>query len=573
MTERPVAVELRRSRPGWPVFRSLAGYRPGFVAPDLIAGLTLAAIAIPEQMATARLAGLPPQLGFFAFIAASLAFLAFGSNRCMSVGADSTIAPIFAGGLVLFVAAGSPQYLALAAVLGLMVGLIVVGAGLGKMGWIADLLSVPVTTGFLAGIAVHIIASQAPAALGVAGAGGNLLQQFAGLWRAAPHASLYAVAIAAGVLALTAGAHLVNARIPGALIGMALATWAVAALGLEARGVAVLGVIPAGLPVFALPAIGIGQGLRMLPLALLIALVAMVQTGATSRAFPSDPDAPPDIDGDYIGLGVGNLAAGLFGGFPVDASPPRTGIVSESGARSQLAGLASVAMVVLLLVFGTGLLTHVPHAALAGVLLFVAIRIIRVKDMRAVAATSPAEFLLILGTAAAMVVLPIESGVAVGIGLSLLHGMWSSVNPRSYRMHRVPGTTVWWPTTPAAKGETLSGVVVVGFQAPLSFFNADRFRGVMLAAMAPGTGVVKLVVLEATGIIDIDFTAAQAVKDVIVRARAAGVLFAVARLEAYDAQAAFERLGLLKALGEERLFDSVDAAVTALAPDAAPTPA
>jgi MFS superfamily sulfate permease-like transporter len=190
--------------------------------------------------------------------------------------------------------------------------------------------------------------------------------------------------------------------------------------------------------------------------------------------------------------------------------------------------------------------------------------------MRAVAATSPMEFALILATAAAIVVLPIETGVAMGIGLSLLYGMWSSVSPRSYRLHRVAGTTVWWPTTAAARGETLAGVVVVGFQAPLSFLNADVFRRLMLAAMQPGSGAVKLLVLEATGVIDIDFTAAQVFKDVIAHAREAGVIFAVARLEAYNAQADFERLGLRQALGEDRLFDSVNDAVATLAPDAKP---
>ena len=571
-----MADNLRTTTPGrpWPVFRSLAGYQPASVARDLIAGLTLAAIVIPEQMATARLGGLPPQFGFFAFIAGAIAFLIFGSNRFMSVGADSTITPIFAGGLLLMAASGSPQYLTLAAALGVMVGIIIIGAGLGRMGWIANLLSVPVTTGFLAGIAVHIVASQAPSALGVTGAsGGPLLHQLAVIWQAAPNANLYAVAIAAGVVVLTAGAHMASARIPGALIGTVLATLAVVGLGLEAHGVAVLGVIQGGLPHFALPLIGPGQILQMLPLALLIAMVAMVQTGATSRSFPSVPGQPADIDTDYVGLGVGNLFAGLFGGFPVDASPPRTGIVCESGARSQLAGLAAVAAVVLLLIFGTGLLTHVPRAALSGVLLFVAARIVRVRQMRAIAATSPAEFLLILGTTAAIVVLPIETGVAVGISLSLLHGMWASVQPRSYRMHRVPGTTVWWPTTPTHDGETLAGVAVVGFQAPLSFLNAYTFRRVLLNAIAPGQEAVKLLVLEATGIIDIDFTAAEIFKEVIGRCKDAGVIFAVARLEAVDAQAAFSRLGLAAALGENRLFDSVNAAVTTLAPDAVPAPA
>jgi MFS superfamily sulfate permease-like transporter len=279
------------------------------------------------------------------------------------------------------------------------------------------------------------------------------------------------------------------------------------------------------------------------------------------------------VNGDYVGLGAGNLLAGLFGGFPVDASPPRTGIVCESGGRSQLAGLAAVAVIVLLLVFGMGLLTHVPRAALSGVLLFVAARIIRLKEMRAVAATSPAEFLLILGTAAAIVVLPIESGVAIGIGLSLLHGMWSSVQPRTYRLHRVPGTTVWWPTTPRARGETLAGVVVIGFQAPLSFLNAYTFRRIMLDAMGPPASRTSLLVLEATGVIDIDFTAGEIFKEVVRRCNTAGVILAVARLEATDAEAAFNRLGLRAAVGENKVFASVNDAVTALAPHAAPASA
>jgi SulP family sulfate permease len=557
----------------WPVFRSLAGYRAGFIASDLIAGLTLAAIIIPSQMATARLGSAPPQLGFFAFMAGGAAFLIFGSNRFMVVGADSTITPIFAGSLALIGAAGSPHYLALAATLSLMVGVIIIGAGLGKMGWIADLLSVPVTTGFLAGIAVHIAISQAPGALGVAGVSGSLPEQLAGLWRAAPHANLYALAIAGGVLALTTATHLIDTRIPGALIGLVLATAAVIGLGLDHHGVVVLGHVQGGLPSLAAPRVSLDEFVQMLPLALLIALVAMVQTGATSRSFPSESGQPPDLNRDFVGLGAGNLLAGLVGGFAVDASPPLSGIVAQGGGRSQLAVLTAVVVVVLLLVFGTGLLTHVPSAALSGVLLFVAGSIVRQKEMRAVAVASPVEFLLILGTAAAIVILPIQSGVAVGIGLSLLYGMWSSVEPRSYRLHLVPGTTVWWPTTPTAKGETLAGVVVIGFQAPLSFLNADQFRRAMVAAMQPGSGVVKLVVLEATGVIDIDFTAGETFKAVIAQAHEAGVIFAVSRLEAYNAQAAFDRLGLRRALGEGRLFNSVNDAVKALAPDATPEPA
>ena len=169
---------------------------------------------------------------------------------------------------------------------------------------------------------------------------------------------------------------------------------------------------------------------KLVPLALLIAIVVMVQTAATTRAFPSDPDKPADVDRDFLGAGAGSVLAGLFGAFPVDASPPRTGIVSETGGRTQLSSLFAAAIVLALLAFGATLLRHVPEAALGGVLLFVALRIIRVRQIVTIYRQSLGEFLLIVATAAAIIVLPIEQGVAVGIGLSLLHGIWSTTRAR-----------------------------------------------------------------------------------------------------------------------------------------------
>jgi len=551
----------------WPVLSSIAGYRAGDMFPDLLAGLTLAAVAIPEQMATARLGNFPPQFGFFAFIAATIGFCVFGANRRISVGSDSTITPIFAGSIVLLAAAGGPRYLELAAALALMVGALVLMAGLLRMGWVADLLSVPVTIGFLAGIAVHIIASQLPSALGVAAAGGSTLHHLAAIVGAAPRSNPYAVGIAAGVLIFTALAHRLSARLPGALIAMAGATAAVVVWGLEARGVAVLGQVQGGLPGFRPPTLNAQTGLQLAPLALLIAIVILVQTAATTRAFPSDPDREANLSGDLVGVGVGNLLAGLLGAFPVNASPPRTAVVAESGGRSQIAGLAAVAIVVLLLLAGTSLLSRVPQAALSGVLLFIALRIIRFGQIVEVARSSPLEFVLIIVTAAAIIVLPIATGVAVGIGLSLMHGMWSSARPRALIFERLPGTTVWWPKAPDVAGETLDGVIVLGFQAPLSFLNAYAFRAQVAAALATAAPP-KLLVLEASGVIDIDFTGAEIFKDVIRLCREAGAALTIARLEGVEAQRALTRLGLRELIGDDHIFPTVAQAIDALAPSA-----
>jgi MFS superfamily sulfate permease-like transporter len=547
----------------WPVFRSLDSYRASFLTRDLMAGLTLAAIAIPEQMATARLGGFSPQIGFFAFLAGTLAFALFGSNRFLSCGADSTITPIFAGGLALLAAPGSADYVALSAVLALMVGVALVAGGIFRLGWIADLLSLPVTTGFLAGIAAHILFSQLPAILGLPSPDGTMLQRVVILAGHLSEANPFTVVIGFGVLAIIAVSEWIDPRIPGALIGLGVATAAMMLTALESRGVTVLGTVAGVLPTLAIPDIAAGQWARLVPMSLIIATVVMVQTAATTRSFPSEPDEPPDVDRDFVGVGAGSILSGLLGAFPVNASPPRTAIVSATGGRSQLAGLVAGTIVLALVAFGAALLRHVPHAALGGVLLFVALRIIRIRQIVAVYRQSFGEFLLIVATATAIIVLPIEQGVAIGIMLSLLYGLWSTTQARVVVFERVPGTSVWWPRSPDIRGEREPNVIVAGLQAPLSFLNAYRFRRDILDIVS-STRDTRLIVLEATGILEIDFTAAQVLCDLIRRCHANGVDFAMARLESLRAQDAVARFGIDKQLGPGRTFRSVEEAIKAL---------
>jgi MFS superfamily sulfate permease-like transporter len=545
-----------------PLFRSLHGYRAPYLAGDIVAGLTLVAIAIPEQMATARLGGFSPQIGFFAFIAGSLGFAILGSNRFLSCGADSTITPIFAAGLAMLASGSGADYQALAMALALMVGITLIAGGLFRLGGIANLLSVPVTVGFLAGIAVHILVSQLPGVLGLPSPHGPMLQRIAELaWHVA-EANPFTVAIGFGVLAIVAIAEAVDARIPGALIGLVAATVAVIVAGLEHKGVAVVGTVPATLPAPSLPDLSPERWARLFPLSLLITIVIMVQTAATTRAFPSDPDKPADVDRDFLGVGAGSLIAGLFGAFPVDASPPRTGIVAETGGKSQLSGLFAAGIVLALIAFGASLLKHVPEAALGGVLLFVALRIIRFGQIVTICQQSAAEFLLIVATAAAIIVLPIEQGVAIGIALSLLHGIWSSTRARLVQFEHVPGTTIWWPGNPHIKGERVPNVTVVGLQAPLSFLNVSSFRADALNILQAEKP--KLLVLEASGIPEIDFTAAENLIDLFKHCGEQGVTPAVARLEAFRAQEAFERFKIYDVLPRNHVFLSVAEAVATL---------
>jgi MFS superfamily sulfate permease-like transporter len=547
----------------WPLLRSLQGYRLSYLTHDLVAGLTLVAIAIPEQLATSRLGGFSPQIGFFAFLAGSLGFALFGSNRFLSSGADSTITPIFAGSLALLAASGSQDYLVLAGALALMVGLVLVVGGIFRLGWIADLLSIPVTVGFLAGISIHILVSQLPGILGVPTPTGSMLQRLATLAGELPQANPFTLCIGVGVLALVTISECIDVRIPGALIGLTAAAAAVVLMGLENRGVAVLGNIPAALPAVYIPHIPISRWLQLVPLALIIAIIVMVQTAATTRSFASDKNQPPDVDRDFVGVGAGSILSGLIGGFPVNASPPRTAIVAETGGRSQLAILIAAAIVLGVLVAGGSLLRHVPQAALGGILLFVAMRIIRIKQIVAISRQSIGELLLVVATAATIIILPIEQGVAIGITLSLLHGIWSTTRARVTVFERVPGTSIWWPSSPHIPGETEPNVVVAGFQAPLSFLNAYHFRRDIVALVQSSTQHPRLIVLEATGIVEIDFTAAQILSDTIDACRNLGIGFAIARLESERAQLAIDKFGIDALIETGRPFHSVEEAIHA----------
>ena len=542
----------------WRMLPAFQGWRLRDLGPDALAGLTLAAIAAPEQMATARLAGFGPEAGFLALLAGAVGFAIFGANRRMSVGADSTIAPIFAGALA-YLAQDGGAYAGAAALLAVLVGIILIAAGALRLGFVADLLSIPVTTGFLAGVAVHILASQLPAVMGVSPPHGSTLTRLWALAHEIGAANPWTVALGLGVAAFLLIGEKVAPRFPSALAAIALATALTLAVGLEARGVATLGRLEAALPRLSAPPFSLALLRDTAGLAILVAVVAMMQTAATTRAFVSDPERGPDVDRDFIGVGAANVLAGFLGAFPVNASPPRTAVVAETGGRSQFAGLIAAALVMALALFGGALLAAVPKAALAGVLLFVAQRIVRSATIAEVAVRARGEFVLILVTFAAIVALPIEQGVAVGVALSILHGLWTVTRAKAVEYERIPDTSIWWPQSAQRPGETIASVRVVGFQAPLSFLNAYDLAGALSQFRNE-----KLLVIEANAIVELDYTGAKVLGEAIARLQKGGVVVAVARLESVRAQASFARHGLTALIGEDHIFHSVEEAVRAL---------
>ena len=484
----------------------------------------------------------------------AVGFALLGASRRLSVGADSTITPIFAGALAM---AGAP-YLGEVALLALLVGLVLVVAGALRLGFVADLLSIPVTTGFLAGVSAHILTSQASSLMGLPAVHGPTPIQLWTLAHELGAAHALTLALGLGVTAFIVAGEKLAPRFPSALVAVVAATVLTVVFHLD---VETLGALASAKLSLKPPPVTYEALRQTAGLAVIVAAVVMMQTAATSRAFVDDPARGANVDRDFIGVGAANMLSAFLGAFPVNASPPRTAVVAETGGRSQLGGLVAAALAMGLALWGAGVLAHVPHAALAGVLVFVAMRILRVGAMIDVLRRSPAEFGLIVLTFAAIVALPIEQGVGAGIGLSILHGLWTVTRARIVEFVRIPGTSIWWPKSAKQTGETLPGVEVIGVQAPLSFLNANSLHDALLKH----TGA-KLLVIEANAIAEIDYTGAKVLADAVTRLQAAGVTVAVARLEAVRAQAGFERQGLTALIGENHIFHSVEEALRALAP-------
>ena len=336
-------------------------------------------------------------------------------------------------------------------------------------------------------------------------------------------------------------------RVPGALIGLVAAGVAVALLHLDARGVSLLGALSVPLPRVALPALpGMAELGRMVQLALIIAMICIMQTAAVARTFPSDKKKRESIGRDFAGVGAGSILAGLLGSFPVDASPPSTAIVAESGGRSQIAAMAAVALTAAVAFLAAGLLAYVPYAALSGVLLYLAIRIFRLDDMIRIYRRGRWEVLLVAASAAFVVVLPIETGMLLAIVLSFVHSLYIVARPPSKVLARVPGGTVWWPPSREEQGEQEPGVLVFAPAAPINFTNAAYIGDMILAKLSAGKEPVRLLVIEGSGIIDIDYTGSQMLQQNIADLRERGIDVALARLSDTHAQANAQRSGLIE---------------------------
>ncbi|MDA8440609.1 MAG: SulP family inorganic anion transporter [Propionibacterium sp.] len=545
------------------VVSSLAGYRRSWLASDLVAALTLTAIAVPEQMATAHLVGVSAATGLWVFVVGSVVFALIGRHHVMSVGADSTIAPIIAAGAAGVAAAGGPAYLSAVSLIGVLSGVLLVAVGAARLGWVAQFLSRPAMTGVLIGIALEIAVHQLPALLGIPATNGSLSHRVLSAARQLGAVQAWPLALGLGVLAVMVVAERLDARIPGALIGVGAATVAVIAGHLDVRGVRVLGVITGGLPHPDLALWTPMTAARVALTAVTVAFVCVMQTATTERAVE---DAAADLERDVLAIGAASVVAGALGTFGVDSSPPRTQVLASSRARTQVSGLVAAGLVLVVVLLAGGTLRRVPEAALAGVLLFVAGRLFRVRDLVAVLRFDRVEFTIATLTVVAVIVLGIEPAMIVAMALSLAVRVHRETRPHDTLMGQEVGTDHWIPTNIARPTRQLPGLVVYLVYAPLWYANAAhvvrRLRHLIEGADPP----VRALVLDADAVSDIDYTAAAALRELLDDLRDAGVRVAVARASR-PLHLELKHGGLLKVIEGGEVYLSVEEAVNALRRD------
>jgi MFS superfamily sulfate permease-like transporter len=526
---------------------------------QILAGVTLLAIAIPEQLATSQLAGVPAFIAMIAFITATLVFVFVGSNPIVSVGADSTIAPLFAVVLIRLAPVSTTLYFELVAATAVITGLAVLAVGLLKLGWIADFLSLPIVTGFLCGIGVIIFVHQLPSALGVPSGGTSVIQRVDWIAHHLAHVSAWSIALAVGTLVVMLVGEKINPRLPWALAAIAISTVLCETLTLATHGVTELGSVHVGPPTWRLDWLSSGQWGVVLTTAVTLVIVILSQTAATSRTAADDLGVDTNISRDFVGVGLANVACGLVGAFPVDASPARTTVSRLAGGSTKLVGLTAAVLAIVLSPLGKYVHT-IPLAALAGVLFFVASRLIKVELLRKIWRANRIEFLFAAISALGVIFIGVEQGIAIAVGLAVLDQTWRSARPHMVVLGRRDGTTSWEPIT-ESDVSLVDHALVALFDNDLFFANAGIFRREIhqLLATYPMT---QHFVFDAVAMAEIDFTGMTILSQVVADLEKDRVTMAFARVNTGVKETLAKSFD--PAIQKIPIYESVDEAVTAL---------
>jgi len=539
-------------------------YEPSWFQHDLLAGLVLTAMLVPVGIAYAEASGVPGIYGLYATIVPLIAYALFGPSRILVIGPDSALAAVILA-VILPLSEGDPQRaVVLASMMAIVSGLVCIAAGVARLGFVTELLSKPIRYGYMNGIALTVLLSQVPKLLGFSVKAEGPLQQVQAIFDGvlAGRTNLAAFGIGAGALILILVLRRF-ARVPGILIAVVGATLLVGALDLgTSAGVVVLGPSPQGLPELTLPFIRYEDLMPVLMGGVAVALVSFADTSVLSRTYSARLSQPVDPNQEMVGLGVANLAAGFFQGFPISSSSSRTPVAEAAGARSQLTNVVGAVAIALLLVYAPELLRNLPGAALAAVVIAAAIGLIEVADLRRIYRIQQWEFWLSMACFAGVVVLGAIEGIALAILIAVIEFLWDGWRPYSAVLGRVDGVKGYHDITRYPNARRVSGLVLLRWDAPLFFANAELFQDRVLDAAATSPTPVHWVVVAAEPVTSVDVTAADMIAELDDKLNALGIEFCFAEMKD-PVKDKLKRFGLFKRFGERSFFATVGEAVNA----------
>jgi sulfate permease, SulP family len=532
---------------------------------DVFAGVNLASMNIPQVLGYARIAGMPVVTGLYTVLLPLVAFAVFGSSRHLIVAADSATAVIFSSPLSRMAVPASEKYVALVGMVALLTAALLFLAWIFRLGFLADFLSRTVLVGFLTGVGFQVGIAMLGDMLGLSVHSHGTLAQAREILQGLRGSSLPTLALSALVAGSILLGKRIAPRIPLSLFAVAGTIAASAVFHFAERGIAVIGPVPGGLPAIGLPDVTWSEALTLLPVAASCFVMIIAQSAATSRAFALRYDERVDGNADILGLSAANAAAALSGTFVVNGSPTQTAMADRAGARSQIAQLVFAAVVLLVLLFLTGPLQYLPRCVLAAIVFTIATGMIDMAALRDIRRESPGEFYLAIVTAAAVVAIGVEQGILLAIALSLFRHVRHSYNPHTIML--MPNATGRWVPMPAEPGkQTEPGLIVYRFNSDLFYANAGRFADEVRLLVKRAPTPVRWFIIDAGPITDIDYSAAQSVRDLLEELSRQGVGVILARVSPY-LRSDVDRHRIATAIGETRIFATLHEAIATVRGD------
>ena len=539
-----------------PGIKTALSYRRAWLRSDLVAGLTVFAILVPQGMAYGELAGVEPVVGLYTALAAMVAYALFGTSRQLMVGPESGIAILVAASVAPLAGGDSSRFAALAAVLALMVGAICIVAGLLKAGFLADFLSMPILVGYTNGAALIIIGSQLGKLFGVEIESKGFFAQIWEVLGRLDQTHWLTLGIGLALVAFLVAVRRLAPWLPGAVVIVVAATAVAALLNLEVRGVAVVGEISAGLPTPAVPDFSVADVRALLPAAISLALVAFSDSVLTARLFAAKNGYEIDANQELVALGAAQVASGIAQGFPGGSSQSRTLVDDDAGGRTQFAGVVAAVSVVVFLLLFTPLLQSLPTVALAAILVVAAVGLISIGPVQRMYSVRPVECFVAVLTTLLVLILGILPGILAAVALSLLDVIRRISRPNDAVLGSIEGVDGFHAVDPHVADEAIPGLIVYRFDAPLFFANSEYFLGRARELISAAKNPVRCFLINAEGIFYVDTTAAQKLDTLRGELEGKGAILAIARANR-SLRETLKRAGLIGKIGHENIFPSV----------------